>query len=425
MISHEPQGSVLQFIRAKKGGKFVPKLYGTGFTHISSIAAPERVSPYSTNIIWKEKEKRVEMRFNDGTHRVYELYRVKDAKKKKCLIRHYFRIREMRLPSGTMRYFCYKNGNLSSIHTEFFGVKIGEFFFNKKKNSGWHVTMSDGRSVAFDGTSIKGGRVLSHIRPGCGESLSFIYSKSGKKHEARVQEKVYSGGKRVKAEFFADYEKKQNSKIQRFLRSRVRQLSALRLPGQTAYEVTHTIEYKKHANDEREAIVYEADGYSTSYLWSEKHRRIRWVHRKNNRGERISSERFVWSVTKEMKGRLLRRILFDERLSPILMKEWIYNSAGLVECEQTRGYFFEKASIENPLVLDKKSYQWQSGGDLLEKKAWYDSYGRKTKEIGPDGCGIEYVYQFDDHRTILRAQYRVTPEGNITQRSGIAMARGL
>ncbi len=423
LTSREAGGSTLLFYGDSHGRHFEPQLKGTGFTHVSSIQSPIRQSPFTTKVSWNQDDKTVTMHFADGTERFYEQYdreRFRESSNGyEGYIRRLFRLVKMTLPSGNSRHFRYKHDELVSIETKALkGSVIGKVSFQMKGDSKLVATMSDGRSVTFHYKTLhdrKRAKVVTGIQSEGGRKLKFRYSEASKKHIRRIEEKTSSNGKELQARFFTG-EEGSGKKEKAFLQSRVQKLLETTLPGQTKATVSHVFTYSLESNDMARASITEADGSETSYRWNTKSKRVRWVHMKDRNNKPLSSERFVWGAEGEEEGRLLKRILFDENRKPIFMKEWEYNNKGHVVRERIRGYFFHSTSLQNPICLEKDTYQWKSGGDLLEWSAKYDKWGRKTEEVDPEGYRTEYVYLQDNGLLHLKKKYRISPKGEILQR---------
>ncbi len=418
---------------------FKPVIKNVGYTFASSIASPNRLSPFNTHINWNNKDGVVTLTLGDSTIRRYEKY--KEENEPEAILEcgywgydeYTFRLLEEKTPNNIIKTYKYnkkKKDELKSITTSLSnGEVIGKVSFEHESDK-VVAKLSSGRKVIFNLKALKDKSegeykdCITSIHPEGGKEIVFSYDHTSKKHIARVERKKLSDGNALVAKFYDTHTCKvdgvtckpedQGKNFKYFVNNRVRELYAKSLPGEKEPSLSHAFYYKKLGDDYAYAIVKEKDGYSTKYLWNTKSDRIRWMIKERSDGKRLRYERFIWGTEKEQEGRLLARILFDENKKPILIKEWKYDSRGLVTKETLRGKFTSQDISD--LVIDKESYWWKSGGEELIWRASYDDKGRKISESDPDGSWIEYTY-VPDGRDLLQKKLVFSRSGKIIKRS--------
>ncbi len=433
LFARESGGATISFEKERKNkGSFKAKLERAGYTFTSSIASPDRTSPFNTSIDWDRHKKKVYMTLGDGRKRVYEQCEKKRLREysDKYVKYHkttYHLIEEIS-PTGIVKTYKYdkKTDDLLSITTRLAnGEKVGYVTFESIEKKKVVATLSSGRKVIFYLKKIKDDesrRVVTSIKPEGRKKIHYHYCERSKRHTRRVEKKDLSDGNTLIAKFYTDGKtevdgipyKPASSKERHFVRSRVRELYTKNLPGENSPTLSHAFIYKRLSGYFAQATVREMDGYETKYVWHKKSKRIRWVYKTDPKGRRLSSERLIWGYKGKEVGRLLSRVLFDEKNIPILIKEWEYNNAGLVIKETLRGKFTHHEVSD--LVIDKDTYEWRKGGEALVWKAKYDEKGRKTSETDPMGYETRYSYSAK-RGDLIKKCFVLSPSGKVLKRS--------
>ncbi|MBS0637171.1 MAG: hypothetical protein JSS12_06645 [Verrucomicrobia bacterium] len=281
------------------------------------------------------------------------------------------------------------------------------------KNPTLDIRTSDNRQHTYyfqklKGSYMKGTYSVSHIRRQGLPFTNYLYSEKSSRHDKRIIKKETEGGFYVSSKYYRPSDnwmdsrtvKPKNKKESKFLRNRVRMQSSPIGPNGEEV-ITHRYFYYQDEGDAGHCTVRDVYNNIHRYFWDKDKRLIR-VTKCDSSDNMLMSERYYWGKNDSKdEGRLLCRILKDEKNRPVLANSYKYDSRGNVVEETLYGRITENSG---ELTL-KNGMPHKESCDKQTTRYTYTKDGFNLVESSCDPLGNYTYYEYVKNTNLLRAKF--------------------